>query len=847
MKIKFIVSDLINSKKFSLLFILNFAIGLSGFLALDTFKNSLDQTLNAQSKAILGADLGVSARRDLSEKEYKSLKRILPKEASESKLIRTYSMVSSPSGKTMLVQLKAIEGNFPFHGYIELENLGIIKSAESHTINEAAKVWIYPELQPQLGVTAGKKLKIGDKEFLVEDIVKNDAAAGIGTNMAPRVYIGRNQLLKTNLIQPGSLAWYSRVFKVPNKTINDLEEMRNSIFESMDDADVRVFTHQNSSQQLGRVLGYLNDFLGLTALAALFLSAIGGSFLFRNFLRRRIKEIAILISLGLTPFRALMTNFIQVSLLGLASSLLAVLVSFLLLPPLSKITSNIAPIDIQLSFQPTTVLIAILLGTIACGLIALPLLVQLRNLKPSLLLNQGSSIQLKWDFISVFASLPAFLVFWGLSAWQANSFRTGSLFVALFLFAGLILGVISIFIFQMLFKANPFKSKTLVWALRDLARLKASTTTAFLSLGLGMLLLNLIPQIKASINAEIESPESSKVPSLFMFDIQEEQVDPLVQLLNKISIKPQQVSPMVRAKLLTVNGKAFEKKNSNEENLSREEERESRFRNRGFNLSYREELDESEEVIAGKPFSGRFTGGPEDAAELSVEHRFADRLGLEIGDELIFDIQSVPVKGKIVNLRKIKWTSFQPNFFVLFQPGVLEVAPKTYLATIPKISTDKVIETQNAVVNNFSNISIIDVSRLVKRMQGIIAQMSMALEFMAYLCLFAGFVVLYSIANYQARIRRSEIGIMKALGAKFSSIRNLFLWQYSVLSLMASLFGISLSLVFSYILSGFLFEGLWAYDVQTPIWTLIGGVLLTVIVTHFAIQQSLKTPPQKLL
>lgn len=847
MNLKFIFSELLNNKKFTLLFIVNFAIGLSGFLALDTFKNSLDSTLKSQSKAILGADFGVSSRRRLSEGENKTLKSLLPNGTVESKMIETYSMVQSPSGKTQLVQLKAIDKGFPFYGYVELEKSGKYTGSSNTDLLNGQKVWLYPELQAQLAVKPGDKIKIGDLFFEIDDIVINDSAAGISTNMAPRVYIGREMLLKTNLIRQGSLAWFSKVYKIPNLNIDELNTLRDQAFEGMDDSSVRVYTHENSSEQLGRVLGYLNDFLGLTALAALFLSAIGGSFLFRNYLRQRIQQIAILISLGMTPFKAIIVNLLQVTVLGLISSIVALLISVALLPALSNIISEISPVEVQLTFGTSTLFIAVILGSLACTLIALPLLAQLRNLKPSLLLNQGQTIELKWDAVSVLFAIPALIIFWLLSISQANSIQTGSLFVILFLGSGALLSAVSVFIFNTYNKIPGIRSNSLRWGLRDLNRLKASTTTAFLSLGLGMLLLNLIPQLKASINTEIQQPESSKVPSLFMFDIQEEQVDVLKNIFEKQQIVPQQISPMVRSKLITVNGKNFEKQNVNNKALTREQEREMRFRNRGFNLSYRPQLGDTEEILEGRKFSGVYDINSEKPAEISMETRFADRLGLNIGDQLTFDIQGVEVKGEIINLRSVKWTTFQPNFFILFQQGVLEMAPKTFLATIPKIDSEKIVQVQSSVVSELPNVSILDVSRLVKRLQSIITQMSLALEFMAYLCLFAGFVVLYSIANFQARVRSKEIGILKSLGADFNSIRNLFLWQYSSLAVSAGLFGAGLSLVFSFAISKVLFQGVWAADFLTPALTVAGSLILTLIVTSIATQKSLNTSARELL
>src|SRR5690606_32005397 len=140
------------------------------------------------------------------------------------------------------------------------------------------------------------------------------------------------------------------------------------------------------------------------------------------------------------------------------------------------------------------------------------------------------------------------------------------------------------------------------------------------------------------------------------------------------------LSPMVRARILKVNGQDYERKIAETGFKTREEEREARIRNRGVNLSYRSSLADSETIVSGRDFSGEFDPQKQDKAELSVEFRFAERMGLKIGDILEFDVQGVEIEGQIINLRRVKWTSFQPNFFILVQNGVLNEAPKTFIA-----------------------------------------------------------------------------------------------------------------------------------------------------------------------
>ncbi len=847
--LRLIFNELYNHPRFTLLFVLNLSLGLSGFIALDVFKNSISHTLKQRSKSVLGADFGISARRPITDNERDTIKSVIGTDKAESHITEMFSMVAGPSEASKLIQIKAIEENYPFYGEMELHNQGIIGASGKSDLHEPSLLaWVYPEILIQLNAKIGDQISIGEAKFTISDVVNYDSAAGLSTNMAPRIYVSQKNIEVTNLIQPGTIAWHSYVYKLPSLQSIALESTRKSIFLKLDDPQLQVYTHENVSETLGRMLSYLNDFLGLTALAALFLAGVGTGFLFRSYLRSKIYEIAILLSLGLSKTKALGLYLFQLVSLGLLSSLLAIAFGLILIPVLQALTKNFLPFPVEFSLHIQTLGLAVLLGTLGSAFICLPLLSQIQSVRPSILLNEGERSKASWSLVTSLALIPGMLGFWGLAVWQAHSLRIGSLFVGLFLGSGLILGLFAWLLFFCLERITKVRMNSLRWAIRDLSRYNLATLSCFLSLGLGILLLNLIPQIQASIAEELRSPEKSKLPSLFLFDIQEDQVEPLKAVVKRNNVVLEEVQAMIRARLLTVNDKAFDKgKGRGEKTLSREEEREMRFRNRGFNLSYRDRMYESETILEGEDFSGPFSGGENDLPGISIETRFADRLGLSLDDILTFDVQSTEVKGIIQNIRKVKWNTFQPNFFVRFQSGVLEAAPKTFLATIPRLSHEKKTSLQNEIVREIPNISIVDISRLIDRLYTISQQMSWALQFMAILCIIAGFVVLYSIASHQAQAREWDIGLFKVLGAKFHEVRALFLWQFGLIAFFASILGLGFSLVVSYSLSSILFDSAWAFDPVVPLATLVASITLTIAITQWAVARALKAPVKELL
>ncbi len=844
--LRYVFRELLNNRRFSFLFVLNLSMGLTGFVALDGFKVSLDHTIRGRSKAVLGGDFGLSARRPLGDDERAVVEGAFEGHYKSSAMVEMFSMIANSQRRSRLVQIKAVEDNYPFYGDVILRDQGVLTPKLHEKLKAEPRAWIYPELLRQLNVKVGDKLYIGETQFVVDDVIKEDAAAGISTNMAPRIYINKVNLQKTGLMKKGSIAWHSVIYKLPGRQSETLDQYRDTIFKILDSPEVRVYTHENVSQQMTALITRLNDFLGLSSLVALFLAAVGSAFLFRSYFQKRLKQMATLLCLGASRRLAFSYYVIQIVCLGFVSSLVAIVLGFLIVPGLGALTQDLLPFQVEFQLAPWTLAVGIAVGTLGSLAICFPLLATIKDLRPSLLLVADNSANQRLSLWVVLASVPLFALFWWMAVWLSHSYKIGSLFTVIFLAAGLLLGGGAILLFRFLEKAKKWKSLSLRWALRDLSRKRLTTLAGFVAIGLGALLLNIIPQLQKSLQSELEQPQQSKLPSLFMFDIQEEQLDDFHSALKKENVEVDFISPMIRARLVKVNDRGFDKGQGLSDQFTREEEREMRFRNRGFNLSYRGELSEAESLVAGESFSGIYKEGSETLPEISVEKRFAERLGLQIGDVLEFEIESIPITGKIVNLRSIRWTSFRPNFFVQFQPGVLEMAPKTYVATLPHVGLEKKHQLQDRLVQNLPNVSMVDVSRIVERISGIMVQMSWALAFMSFLCLLAGFIVIYSIANHQATSQTWEVGLLKALGAPFPAIRNQFFWQFGLLSFTALSLGATVSLAVSYYLSTLLFESLWVFDWKTPALTIVLGTLVTLLVTHLATRGFLGRSTQQL-
>ena len=846
--IKYLFKELKNHHRFVLFFVLNLSLGLSGFVALDFFKYSLDTALKSNSKAMLGGDLAVSARRSLTKDEIHIVRESAGTDIEEAKVIQMYSMLAGSNGNSRLVHVQAITNNYPFYGSFQFQS---VSSDFVTSIHEEPVVWVYPELLEQLNLQIGNKVSIGKFSFRIAHVIEDDPSGNLSNSVAPRVYISQKYLPQTELLGPYSFAWHSYIYKIPNTDIFQLKKITGNIFLQLKDPGLRVYTHQDAGANLTRLTDYLNDFLSLVALCALVLACVGMGFLLYSYLKSKVREMAILMTLGLSRFKTFSLYFLQVIVLGLVSFFIAVILGLALFVFLKPIFINLIPFDIH--FRIGTLGVSALLAVLIPILVSLPLFLQIRYIKTSLLLRESTDKQSRFSFAVFLSFLFGLFIFWILAVWQSHSFYMGSVFTILFSFSGASLFGIGWLILFVLNRYKIFSSPVLFWSIRDLCRYRTSSLVCFLCLSLGILLLNLIPQIQHSLLHEIKGPEASELPSLFLYDIQGHQVESLKEILVNNKVEDFTMMPMLRARLLSVNEIKFNKgEGADTKQLTRDQDREMRFRNRGFNLSYRSYMYKTEKTVKGEEFKGIYQpenfkySREQNLPWISVENRFAKRLNFQINDVLDFDIQGESVKGIVKNIRKVKWHTFQPNFFVLFQTGVLEKFSKTYTATLPGFSNKKMAEIQNSIVSHLPNISIVNIKRVANKVFALSEQITKALQIMSVLCLLLGFVVLYSVVLHQVQSRKKDMALLKVLGLSAFNLHKLFLCQFAFITLAAGGLGLLSSLGVSYILSIVFFHSSWAFSLYLPLSIMLSAMLLACVLTYLSTKKAIHTPVRSL-
>jgi putative ABC transport system permease protein len=814
--------------------VLNLSFGLAGFVALEAFKTSVEQTLQANAAELLSADLSVSARRRFSNSEIETLQSNLPANTQVSRRLDFYSMAANKD-KVRLVQIRAVDSHYPLVGKIRLAS-GLGDSSELQT---SAKIWCEPDVLRQLELKVGDSLRLGDRDFNIAGLIVDDATKGMRVGgVGSLIYVGYEMIKGSPLLTEGStLTEEFFVHDIKNQQV-DYKNLKKLLLDKFEDPAIQVKTAQDSSEDTGRILAYLSDYLGLSALAALFLACLGAGFLLRSFLRERSRTLAIYNVLGLSFNKSFLYLLGQSVILGFISSSVALGIAIVVLPLLQRSLQDFMPHSVVVTFQNSTVLINFGVGILVSGFLAGPLLWPLKKLPLVNLLRDREQIDIQFGFKDSLLFMPSLLLFWSLSVFESHSFKVGSLFFVSLLGSLLVILLAAKALLQGL---RVFKTSNQYWPLKQviliLERKFSSVAIALLALTLATLLMSLIPQLKTGLQADLKEPVSGKLPAYFLFDIQDEQVLPLQELHQRQKIAWNSPSAMIRARLIEVNDKKFEKKLPMNGPRTREEETEARFRNRGFNLSYRSGLTPSETLVEGTEFHGTYDG--KETPQISVEKGFAKRLGFEIGDRLKFDIQGTEIEGRIVNFRSVEWNSFQPNFFVIFQPGVLEDAPKTWLAAVPQknLSASYLAE----LGKEFPNISAIDVQKVIENLFSLLEKISVSMQFMAALSFLTGIIVLASIVRQHIQSQTRDLALLKVLGASEISLQIYFFLELGILSLVAGILGVSLSLLVSWILAKFLFDSVYAIDSLSAFLTLFVTVLASLILAWWAARRVSKS------
>lgn len=796
------------SRRRLLLFSLAIVLGVAALVAVGSLRDNLTFAIEEQTKSLLGADLTVNSRARLSEEAEKYFATFGEERARE---ISFNSMLILPpaGGPTRLVQVRAIEGGFPFYGDLDTTPKGV-RSALAGGMNALLE----ESLMVQFNLKPGDKVHLGTAEYTVAGslrAVPGEAAAV--TALAPRVFVPMSTVGGTGLLQAGSLARYRLYFKMP-KDVN-VDALVPGLRERFRDLRLGFDTVEERKRELGQSIRNVNAFLSLVGFASLFLGAIGVASAIHAHIRQKIPTVAVLRCLGATSGQSFAIYLVQGLGLGLLGALLGAGVGLLVQMALPVLLRDLLPFSLELTISWGALARGLGAGVVVSVLFALLPLLEIRRVSPLLTLRSGltdAGRRRDWAQYALFGVIV--VVVFAFAVWQTGRLRWGvgfgvSLLVSFAVLAGLAKAVSWL--------ARKFTPRRLPFAWRqgvaNLHRPGNRTLLLLVSLGLGTFLMMTLYLSRDTLLGQLRVIGSNDRPNLMLFDIQDDQVASLEKLLAATGAPVRQGAPIVTMRITSVKGRTVA-------DILRDKE--SRVPGwtlrREYRSTFRGALSDTEKLTGGA-FTAQVAPGTE-VAPISVEQSLARDLNVVLGDEIVFDVQGVPVKTQVGSLREVDWRRMSPNFFIVFPEGVLEAAPKFHVMALRAADPAQSAHIQQAVVRDFPNVSAIDLAVIMQTIDGVYAKASFVVEFLALFTVVTGGVVLAGAVLIGRSQRVRESVLLRTLGATKAQVNRILFAEYLALGTLGAAVGALLAVGANWGMAYFIFDVKW---VAPSALVLLGG------------------------
>lgn len=787
-----------------LLFVSCICLGVTALVALRAFGTSVRETLMSQSRSLLGGDLVVKSRQPHPPE---LIQRVKEESVADVKEWRFASMGKFPDSgdQSRLVQIRGVENGFPLYGKVETEPAGAVEKL----FNGSNSVVVDESLMLQFGSKPGDRLTVGNKEFIIAGYLKSlPGESFMVSQLAPRVLIPFSEIEKTGLIKFGSRVRYRHYFKYKpgvkeellKRDLKDAENEHGISFETVDDRQEAV----------DRTLNNLFHFLNLVAFIALILGGIGIGSAIRVHISSKLKNAAILRCLGASKKRAAGIYIVQSLGMGLVGGIMGSTLGSVLAEYLPAILNNFLPVDVEVNLSVSAILLGIGLGVIITLLFSLTPLLKLSEMTASDSLRSSldvSQVKTKWVWcvwlaiialILTFSAMNAHKVWVGLAMGGALIFSIGMLIFM----AWLLMFLVKKFIPDML----PF-----VWrqGLKNLYRPQNQTLTAVVSLGIGTFMIGILYLSQENLLAQVKAAEEGNSPNMVLFDIQIDQVEGLKNVLKEQNLEAIDTVPIVSMKLKKINGKGVQEIREINEKLPREERIPNWTLRRSYRSTYRDHLSPGEKILQGQfvpKINLQDVMDGKTKVPISMEDGIMDEMKLTLGDELIFDLGGIEIPCYIASRRYVEWMKMRPNFFVVFPGGLFDQAPQMIVMVTKTESSQESADLQKAVTTKFANISVLDLSLVVKTVQSMLDKVNIAVQVMAAFSILTGLIILISSLHLSQLQRMKDNTLLKVLGSSRKQVTKIMFSEFFFLALLGANAGTVLAYLGNYCLSEFIFE-----------------------------------------
>jgi putative ABC transport system permease protein len=665
---------------------------------------------------------------------------------------------SSSAPVARLAALKAVSPGYPLRGAVRIAPAANQPGTAATSIPAPGTVWADPALLDALKVPVGGTVRVGTRAFKVAAVITRELDRGFSfVSFSPRLMMRADELASTGLVTFGSRVTYRLLVAGPDPQVKQFAAFART---KVDDGKLRgvaLESLQDGQPQVRQTIDRASHFLTLVSLLTALLAAVAIAMASHRFARRHLDGCAAMRCLGVSQgtLRSLFIGeFLVVGLLGgVAGVVLGFGGHLVLLDWLGTLVDvELPPPGVWPALQGIATGLVLLLG------FAVPPLLPLTRVPPVHVIRRelGDAGRVAWIAYGVGVLLFAGLLVLAAGEWKLGGIVAGGFAGGLIVFGGIARIA--------LWAAARFVRSERVgagvgwrYALASLERRSGASALQITALGIGLMCLLLIAMTRSDLIAGWRQSTPPDAPNQFLIDIQPDQRAGVTDYLKQHDQGDAALSPMVRGRLIAVNGKPVSPDNYEKADAKRLVDRE-------FNLSYTTELPSDNRVVGGDWY------GTNGRAQVSIEEGLAKTINVKLGDTLRFDVAGMQVEGPVTSLRKVDWNSFKVNFFVLMPPPSISDLPATFITSfhLPPGQQGLI----DGLINKYPNVTAIDVAPILAQIQRVLEQVIGAVQFLFIFTLAAGVLVLYAALAGTRDERVHESALLRALGASHKQVRS---------------------------------------------------------------------------
>jgi len=799
--------------------LLALSVAVLSLTAVGFFTSRIAQGVRAQAAEVLAADLRLESPYAISARYF---------DKGRALGLRSAQVVSFPTAifngeASQLAALNAVTADYPLRGHVRIADAPFGAARITEGIPGPGEVWVDARIIAQLKIPLGADLRIGAASFRVTEVLDYRPDQGTGfVNLAPAVLLNYQDLAATQLIQPGSRATYAALFAGEAATVALLRDF----VIATKGASEQLRAVDESSRQLNSAVDRASRFLNLASLASVLLAAVAVAMGARRYASRNIESVALMKCMGASQRFVLAISIIELTLLALSAVAAGAVLGYAAQLGLARLLRDLIRTDLPgASLAP----LAIALVTVLSMLIgfALPSLLQLKSTPPARVLRKTAAAPpLRFGLSYVLAFAALFAILWVLV-------RDSELVVSVLagvLGVGLVLTLAGYALVRATGRLRGAVGVAWRYGLANVSRRGGASVVQIVAFGLGLMMLLLLAVVRGDLLADWRRSLPANVPNNFLINIQPDERGPLEEFLKSHGFGDPPMYPMVRARITAINSKPSESLKFKADNARGFLEREQ-------NLTWASRLMDDNQLVAGHWWTDADIGKP----LVSISSEYREALQLELGDTLSFDVAGEALTVRVASIRKVRWDSFRPNFFLVFPPGLLEGAAGTYMTSV--YLTPEQRPALVDLVRQFPTISVFDVDAILRQIRAIIDRATLAVQYVFLFTLAGGIVVLLAAVQSTRDERRYESAMLRTLGASRRIVLQGVAAEFSALGFLSGALAACGASGVGWILARRLFGLQFTFDPWVWVFGLVCGTILVGVSGTLATRRVVNTPP----